>query len=389
MKKILFITPQNPEIADAGDKKYTWDILKAIKYSGEVYVHVVSYFEEEEGDLGYSRLEKLVDKVSYVPFQRLKPFEMAISIYPAFIAHRKTKVMQQCVKQILDVENFDAIVVNMFKMSWLISTIKNYSGKKIFVSHNVESQVAKSIYQHTGNFVKKIAYMLDYLKTKYWEPFFLSKYDSITAICDCDAELIGKMKNVNKPTVVRPIVNVSPFKELNLHSGKMIICGSFRWLPKIINIQHVLRANNISLLKSKNKQLMIIGNADVSVINEGNNIDNVYVSGYVESVSSFYREAEVALIPEQSGGGFKLKIAEAVQYHIPIVAIRGSVTDKQMRSGIHFIEADNFDDLLTKGIELTEDRVKQEALVKNSLALFGKTYSISAVNIVLNDVLFS
>ena len=134
---------------------------------------------------------------------------------------------------------------------------------------------------------------------------------------------------------------------------------------------------------------MVIGNADESVVSEGNSIDNVFVSGYVESVSPFYQEAEVALIPEQSGGGFKLKIAEAVQYHVPIVAIRGSVTDKQMKNGVHFVEADDFEDLLTKGIELMEDRVKQEVLVKNSLKLFGETYCISAVNRVLNEVLFN
>ncbi len=389
MKKVLFINPENPEVADTGDKKYTWDILNAIKYCGEVYVHVVSYLEEERRKLGYSKLEKLVDKVTYVPFHRMKPYQMAISKYPAFIAHRKTLEMQSCIKQILDAESFDAIVVNTFKMSWLISTIKDYSGKKIYISHNVEYQVSKSIFQHASGFINRVAYLLDYIKTKYWEPVILSKYDSITAICDCDAELIGEMKNVEEPTVVRPIVDVVPFERLNLHSGKMIICGTFRWLPKKINIQHVLRAKSISLLKSKNKQLMVIGNADESVVSEGNSIDNVFVSGYVESVSPFYQEAEVALIPEQSGGGFKLKIAEAVQYHVPIVAIRGSVTDKQMKNGVHFVEADDFEDLLTKGIELMEDRVKQEVLVKNTLKLFGETYCISAVNRVLNEVLFN
>lgn len=387
MKKILFITPQNPELVDAGDKIYTWDILKAIKYKGDVYVHVVAYMEDYEENQNYSMLEALVDKVTYVPFRRMTPLRMSLSIYPAMISHRKTEEMASVLKDILNKESFDSIVVNMFKMSSLIKVIGGYPGRKIHISHNVEFEVAKSIYKHAVSFKHKLAYSIDFYKTKYWERRFLSQFEVVTAICDCDAQKLGEIIKKNVP-VIRPVVDVKPYDELHKHTNKLIICGTFKWLPKIINIQNVMRCENIGLLKKKGKYLQIIGKAHECVLTEGNTIDNVYVSGSVDSVEPFYKDAEVALIPEQSGGGFKLKIAEAVQHHIPIVAIKGSVTDFMMKPDVHYIEAEDFDELLIKGIRLIDNRDRQEELVKNAVRLFSNYYTIDAVHEQLHRVLF-
>ena len=389
MKKILFITPQNPEPSDAGDKKYSWDVLLSIKHKDEVYLHVVSFYSDDEKKYSYHKLDKLADKVTYVPFKSKKPWEMALSFYPAFIANRRTKAMIECVQNILNNENFDVIIVNMFKMSYLISEISHYPGKKIHLSHNVEYQVAQSIYQNTNSIINKIAYFLDYYKTKYWERYFLSKFDAVTTCCDYDAELLGMLKGVPKPVVIRSIVNVTPFEKLHEHSNNIIICGSFKWLPKIINIQNVIRCNNIKLLKKSNKHLLVVGNADEVLLKEGNSIDNVKFTGYVNSVSPYYDDSEVALIPEYAGGGFKQKIAEAVQNHMPIVAIKGSITYNQMIAGVHYIEAEDFDDLLLKGIKLCDDRKKQEELVKNITSLFADISNIETIHKNLRNVMYN
>lgn len=147
---------------------------------------------------------------------------------------------------------------------------------------------------------------------------------------------------------------------------------------KTLNLRRLLNTRNIGEIKQNGYELLIIGRAPKEEIEKGNAIDGVFVSGEVDSVEPYYEQASVALVPELAGGGFKLKIAEAVQHHLPIVAIKGSVTDLEMKSGVHYIEVETFEELITAGIALMKDIKTIKSLVVNANNLFKDRYSIEA-----------
>lgn len=114
MKKILFITYNNPEKASRGDDLYTWNIINSIKHNKDTYLHVVAYYEEAKDKyVTYSELEKKVDKLTYVPFVYKNILSIGFSRYPAMISNRKTPQMIKQVTDILQKETYDAIFVNM------------------------------------------------------------------------------------------------------------------------------------------------------------------------------------------------------------------------------------------------------------------------------------
>jgi polysaccharide biosynthesis protein PslH len=389
MKKILFLTYNNPEKCDNGDKRYSWDILKALKYSSEYYVHVVAYYEEaiEKNNI-YTKLEYLCDKVTYVPFVYKNLLSIGLSKYPAMIANRKTPQMIDKVIEVLSSENYDIVFVNMFRMAYLIEYIKNFNIDKIFIGHNVEHLLSRSTYKYSNNLGVRIAYYVDYLKTKYWEKRYLLQYDKITAICDADIESYKNLLGLKNVELLTPVVDCSDDFIMN-NTNELIVCGAFTWTPKRLNLLKLLSNKSLELLLIKDSKLNIIGRALQKDIEIGNRIPNVYLSGEVESVEPYYQKAAVALIPELVGGGFKLKIAEAVHYHLPIVAIKGSVTDSKMLNGIHYIEVDSFEELISKGIELLNDIELKKYLIENSVKLFTIRYSIKAVNEQLANVIFN
>ncbi|MCF2594883.1 glycosyltransferase family 4 protein, partial [Bacteroides caecigallinarum] len=177
---------------------------------------------------------------------------------------------------------------------------------------------------------------------------------------------------------------VTPIVEINFLpndwspniTNKLIVCGSFIWTPKRLNLQRLLSSKSLSELEEKGMELMIIGRAKNKEIVKGNKIKGVFVSGEVKSVEPFYKEAALAIVPELAGGGFKLKIAEAVQHNLPIVAIKGAVTDLEMKDGIHYIEVDSYEDLITEAIDLLNDKEKVKKLVNNANLLFKSKYSL-------------
>lgn len=390
MKKILFITYNNPEKASRGDDLYTWNIINSIKHNKDIFLHVVAYYEDAKDKyITYSELEKKADKLTYVPFVYKNILSIGFSKYPAMISNRKTPQMIKRVTEILQQERYDAIFVNMFRLSYLIEYIKDFPGTKIFISHNLETQLSHSTYIYQNNPIKKLAYYLDYLKTRYYEKKYVSKFDRITTICDVDKELFQKFISNKQIEVLPPVINIDNCNiDTKKIENKFIICGAFHWGPKYVNLKLLLHAPNISKFKENRYELMIVGRAnqsDVDYVNK--NFPGIHMTGPVETVIPYYEKARIAIVPELVGGGFKLKIAEAVQYSKPIVAIKGSVTDRTMIPGIHYIEATTFEDLISKSIELMQDADLQSELVYNARKLFRNRYSIDYVASIINKII--
>ena len=390
MKRVLFVTYGNPEKASRGDDLYSWNIINSIKHCEDVYLHVVSYFEEaKDRAQNYSLLEKIADRLTYVPFVYKNILAIGFSKYPAMIANRKTSQMIETVQDILNKERYDAIIINMFRLSYLIEYVQEYEGTKIFISHNVESQLSKSTYKYQYNWIKRLAYYCDYLKTRYYERRYLAQFDTITTICDVDREMFSEILQGKRIEVLPPVIDIDKHNlSTNKIEDKFILCGAFHWEPKFINLQLLLHAQNISLFKESGYELMIVGRAnkgDVEYINK--HYPGIYMTGTVDSVIPYYEKARISIVPELVGGGFKLKIAEAVQYGKPIVAIKGSVTDRTMISGKHYIEADTFEKLISKAIQLMGNRTLQNELVENARKLFRDRYSISYAVGVINQLI--
>lgn len=390
MKKILFITYNNPEKASRGDDLYTWNIINSIKHNKDIFLHVVAYYEDAKDKyITYSELEKKADKLTYVPFVYKNILSIGFSKYPAMISNRKTPQMIKRVTEILQQERYDAIFVNMFRLSYLIEYIKDFPGTKIFISHNLETQLSHSTYIYQNNPIKKLAYYLDYLKTRYYEKKYVSKFDRITTICDVDKELFQKFISNKQIEVLPPVINIDNCNiDTKKIENKFIICGAFHWGPKYVNLKLLLHAPNISKFKENRYELMIVGRAnqsDVDYVNK--NFPGIHMTGPVETVIPYYEKARIAIVPELVGGGFKLKIAEAVQYSKPIVAIKGSVTDRTMIPGIHYIEATTFEDLISKSIELMQDADLQSELVYNARKLFRNRYSIDYAASIINKII--
>lgn len=381
MKKILFISQYSPETRIVGDMIYTWDILRTLKHDRDTYVHFIAYQDKEKWyENETEKLSALVDKVTIVPFKHLKPWQMALSLYPAAMKNRASGDMQTAIQEILRTDHYDVVMFNSLKMTFLVRHLHTEGTQCIYISHNIEAEVSKSIYKTTGNILQKLIYWQDYLKTAWWERRLIKYFDAITTICSYDAEYFTNSGFKGLVQVIRPLVQVAPYKSQKPHTGKLIICGSFTWLPKKLNLNHILDSKSIAHLVPNGCKLQVVGRTLPEEIEKGNKLPGVHVTGPVDDVNPYYDDAEVSIVPELAGGGFKLKIAEAVQHHVPIVAIKGSITDHDMVAGIHYVEATDFDELIDKAIALSHDRDSQRKLTENAVNLFLDTYSIEAVS---------
>ncbi len=384
--KILFITYTNPLKSNCGDSVYTMDILSGMRKL-DCYIKFLSFNcgEFKEDDL--SKLGNYCDEISLVPFIPKRKIMLCLSLYPFSIANRRSKDMVRKVNKILETEEYDYIVINHFKLSYLSKSLNKGDFKKVFISHNVETNLSKSLYRNTSNWNKAFMYYLEYLKVKIFERKYLKGMDVITAISDLDHEFFKNQFTRSEVYFLPPRVRMKSLPQDNKVGKKVILCGSFCWEPKKENLIRLLHAKNFNKISENGIGLLIVGNAPENLISRVNSrYEGVKMLGFVADNKKFYEQSKIAIVPELLGGGFKMKIAEAVSYNRAMVAIRVAITDNQMIDGVHYVGADSFEEMIDAVIELIHDQDKIEDMARNARELFADKYSSKTIDKTLSNI---
>ena len=153
----------------------------------------------------------------------------------------------------------------------------------------------------------------------------------------------------NHAATVVVVPNVAPagsryVRQPRPRLGKAILCvgtmgyapndDGVRWLITRIwpGIRRALRAS---------VRLLIVGsNPSPSLVRLGRRRD-VTVTGTVRDIGTFYRDADLAVIPIRAGGGTRIKLLEAAAHGTPIVSTTFGAAGTTLRHGRDLLIADD------------------------------------------------
>ena len=360
--RILCLSYEIPSPPDSGDSIYTLNLLGQLTQNGH-YVHLVCFGKSRErlqGHVASSRIDRSVADsvfpyalyVTKVPFVAKSPCRAFFSFRPGMIANRFSRKYIRTVLSILDDEPpFDAIIVNHFKMAYLIEAIRpNVRGAKtILITHNAEAPLSKTVYTNHKNPFKKFPYYLDYLKMRRYEPRYLRQYDAVTGIGQMDCDYFAGEYGLSNVHVLTPGIDLNEYPSRFPDPAKdraAIVCGSFLWEAKKLNLLYLLECEKFRLLHENGITVRIVGQAEPAFVEHVNRAySGVKMTGRVADVRRYYDGCSIALIPELMGGGFKLKLLEAAALKKAVVALANAINAPLFQAGTHYIKATDFNDL--------------------------------------------
>jgi len=376
--RIAFLTYEDPSAEDSGDKQYTAGLLRKLIEHGH-HVHLIFFSEHRPTDAAVS-LVRYASAFTVVPFVRPSLVRIVASPKPGMLANRFSARFIDTIRTLLAREAFDAVVVNHFKMSYLVDAIKFVSPSvpAVFISHNAEKLLSYSVFRHQTNPIKWLAYFLDWIKTGIYEARLLRRYDGVTAICSVDRAFYEREYGLKLVSVVPPGWDASNDFAVGRSEAlrNVIVCGSFTWEPKKQNLLALLNCSRFKRFHEHGITVYLVGHADNAFVDFVNShYPGVVMTGTVDDVSPFYEKCSVALVPEQVGGGFKLKLLEAAAYGTGIVAVKGAVTDDGFQRGVHYLEANGFDDMVDAAIALFGNPEQLGALRTRARGLLESRYT--------------
>ena len=203
----------------------------------------------------------------------------------------------------------------------LISKKINSISKQVVIItffHNVEYLYIKDLFKFSK------------LKSRYFLPFFIKRVermsvdnsDIIIALNDRDSDklysIYGRKADFLLPTSLEGINIKTAFLDNNFtdlsNDLELLFVGS-NFYANIHGINWFI--NNV-MTKIENVKLTIVGNGlnDQLILKN----KNITVYGRVESLDSFYKNAQIVVMPIFLGSGMKTKTAEALMYGRPILA---------------------------------------------------------------------
>jgi glycosyltransferase involved in cell wall biosynthesis len=216
-------------------------------------------------------------------------------------------------------------------MVWALDLIRtvNPSQHLVYFSHNFETAVARDLARNfKGNPLRRIALNANSRRTANAELKLLNACQTVSTITEEDCTSYRDIATAPRYVVVTPGYDGPRAKPRQIGSRtprQVLMLGSFDWLPKQLNLEKFVQVAGDKFQKN-NISLNIVGSVPdklrqrLSAVSE-----SIHFLGYVDDLNAIYRDSRMALVFEETGGGFKLKLLDYIFNRIPVFGITSAV----------------------------------------------------------------
>lgn len=127
-------------------------------------------------------------------------------------------------------------------------------------------------------------------------------------------------------------------------------------------------------------QLLIVGNSPRDSVLALGTRRCITVTGAVDSVTPYYRQATVAVVPLRAGGGTRIKILEAAAHRVPVVSTPVGAEGLEVIDGRELLLADTPEQVAAQCIRLWQDGGLRSQIIHNAYSWVESKHTASAVD---------
>ena len=259
--------------------------------------------------------------------------------------------------------------------------------------HNVESHMMLRRVQKEKNYLKKMYFYQEAKKIERYEKKVCKLFQSNLVVSDEDKSILGSIVPEAKIDIVPNGVDTSYFVPSDEvpDNETLIFAGGMNWYPN--KDAMLFFADEIwPLLKAKRStiKMIIVGNSPPHRLLAFSKQDpNFIVTGYVDDVHFYFKQASIYACPMRDGGGTRLKILDALASGIPIVATSMAVEGIKITPGKNVIIANTPDEFANEILSLIDNPAKKKQLSTEGRHLVESLYEWSRIGVHLNGLYHS
>jgi len=381
---------------DKGGKLRTWHLMRHLARRHEVTY--LAFAEPGTPAADVDGMREVAARVEIVP--RREPAKGTLRFYadaalhlvdplPYAVGKYRSRAFRQRIEQLLAERPFDLIVCDFLFPA--VNLPKRLPCPAVIFTHNVESEIWRRHAETKGGRLNRLLYRAQYRRMLRYEGRTLARFDGVLAVSDVDADTFARLY----PGGVKQAIHVVqtgvdteyfapdriPHPASRIPTPSLVFTGSMDWLPNEDAMQFFCR-DVLPLVRAEapTTTLTIVGRAPTPAVQRlADEHPGVHVTGRVDDVRPFMRDAAVYVVPLRIGGGTRLKIFEAMAMGKAVVSTTIGAEGLPVVDGTHVLLADEPRALARAILDVMRDPARRASLEAAARALVVERYDWSAV----------
>jgi sugar transferase (PEP-CTERM/EpsH1 system associated) len=383
---------------DKGGKLRTWHLLRQLAKR-----HDITYLAFADADTPLACVEGMREVASVVQtVTRTDPSKGSLRFYldaaahlvdplPYAVGKYRSRAYRRHVNQLLAQERFDLVVCDFLVPA--VNLPRTLPCPSVLFTHNVESEIWRRHAQTASNPLAALLFASQHRRMLRFERQTLARFDGVLAVSDADRVSFDRLYPgaVRHPAHVVPTgVDTAYFTAppSDRESTELVFTGSMDWLPNEDAMVFFCR-EILPLIRAEEPEarLTIVGRAPTPAVRQLAADGSVRVTGRVDDVRPFVRDAAVYVVPLRIGGGTRLKIFEAMSMGRAVVSTTVGAEGLPVTSGEHVLLADEPRAFARAVVRLMRDLERRRAIEQAARALVVDCYDWSVVGEALGAAL--
>jgi sugar transferase (PEP-CTERM/EpsH1 system associated) len=381
---------------DKGGKLRTWHLLRHLARRHDITY--LAFTERDESPAATSGMREVAARVEPVvrsePAKGSSRFYVDVALHlvdplPYAVGKYRSRSYRQRLAALLAEERFDLIVCDFLCQA--VNLPARLPCPAVIFTHNVESEIWRRHAETKTGLISKALYGLQYRRMLRYERSALARFDGVLAVSDADRETFARIYPGairRPPYVVRTGVDTEYFQPGPTVSPDsappspptLVFTGSMDWLPNedamLYFVRHVLP---LIRAEEPDVRLSIVGRAPTGAVMRLADDAGVTVTGRVDDVRPYMRDAAIYIVPLRIGGGTRLKIFEAMAMSKAVVSTTVGAEGLAVTNGRNILIADEPHAFAASVIDLIRDVERRRDLGRAARALVVEKYDWSSV----------
>jgi sugar transferase (PEP-CTERM/EpsH1 system associated) len=385
--RVLQFAPRICWPLDTGAKLRNYHLARVL--SRQARVALLAFTDHE---LSSDSLAEFYDQVITVPrdsaYTPAKVARGLLGRTPLTVLNYTTDSMKRALEKLLGENDFDIVQMESIHLMSYLPILRQARRRPIVVCdwHNIESELMQRYSEREPGFLRRAYATRTARLMSAFEKRALREFDAHITVSQRDAGGLQALNPEARIFVIENGVDTAFYSEPEMERGdgspahRIVFVGSMDYHANIDGAVNFAR-QVWPRVRERLPQLTftIVGKDPSAEVRELSQLPGIEVTGTVDDVRPFYRDAIAAVVPLNVGGGSRLKILEAMAAGVPVISTTLGAEGLEVRADENILIADANEQLAEAIIKLVEDEARREELIAAGRELVSSRYDWSGL----------